>query len=378
MKKVAIVVTTIFRLKFLQGYIDNINKYAKEDFEVKIFIIPDLKTPKDAVSQAFNATTSNSNGVFIEYLSLNEQRKFLSRLGEIGTYIHYNTDNRRNVGFLRALDWGCDILISIDDDNYARLDEDFVGNHAQVGKIVELPVVNSSDNWVNICESLVTDTNKSIYPRGFPFYARDVEREVSFKRKKVFLAMNVGLWLHDPDVDSISRLTMLTRTVDFGGREFAIGLHANTPINTQNTGMIRPVAAVYYYIPMGSHIRGLHLDRFGDIFSGYFVKKCIDSMGHYIKIGRPIVDHIRTPHDLFDDLHQELTGIIITEELTKFLASFELSGSSYLGSYENLAIIIGDFCEHTKDLQEDHFKKYFEYVSQAMLVWCKTVKMIGV
>ena len=47
--------------------------------------------------------------------------------------IPYNTDGRRVFGYLRALEDGCELLISIDDDNFPTHD-DFVGYHRRTGQ----------------------------------------------------------------------------------------------------------------------------------------------------------------------------------------------------------------------------------------------------
>lgn len=91
---------------------------------------------------------------------------------------------------------------------------------------------------------------------------------------------------------------------------------------------------------MGFPVQGLKIDRFGDILSGYFVQKCAKHLGHAIRLGSPVADHRRTPHNLFKDLHQELAGIVIVEDLLPWLQELRLDGGNYGEAYAALADLI--------------------------------------
>src|ERR1044071_1218291 len=117
-RQTAIVVTTIFEPKWLQGYLDNLRAHGREQ-DTSISIIIDRKTPP-TVAQAAQAAVRS--GFKVSCPTLDEQVAYLARLGLADDFVPWNTDNRRNIGFLMALEQGCDRLISIDDDNYCLPD----------------------------------------------------------------------------------------------------------------------------------------------------------------------------------------------------------------------------------------------------------------
>src|ERR1051325_3529749 len=103
--------------------------------------------------------------------TLDEQEAFLARFPSMRGRIPYDSDNRRNIGFLMALERGADLLISIDDDNYALDDVDFAGQHLAAGETLDMAATESSDGWINLCALLESSTSDPIFPRGFPYFA---------------------------------------------------------------------------------------------------------------------------------------------------------------------------------------------------------------
>ena len=270
--------------------------------------------------------------------TLDEQETFLARFPSMAGRIPYNTDNRRNIGFLMALDRGAEVLISIDDDNFVLDDVDFVGEHLVTGQTIELETLESSDQWFNICSLLHSSTKDDIFPRGFPYFARRNERTLRQERADAArVVINAGLWLSDPDVDAMTRLTQAPHIRSAEAHSIRLGDHTWTPINTQNTSITRDAIPAYYYVRMGFSLGGLRIDRYGDILSGYLLAKCVKTRGDAIRIGSPIADHRRTPHNLFKDLYHELAGMVLLDDLLPWLIDAKISGTSYRELYASLA-----------------------------------------
>jgi hypothetical protein len=80
--------------------------------------------------------------------------------------VPYNSDNRRNIGYLMALELGNGILLSIDDDNYC-IGETYKTSGIVCDDAVTLPAIHSSNGWFNLCEMLDIEPNCQFYPRGF-------------------------------------------------------------------------------------------------------------------------------------------------------------------------------------------------------------------
>ncbi|MFP5304970.1 MAG: hypothetical protein ACLGI7_03990, partial [Gammaproteobacteria bacterium] len=299
-RKTDIVVTTIFEPAWLAGYLDNLRAHGRSD-DVTLRIICDRKTPATVYSAA---QAAQREGFHIDCPTLDEQQAYLHKLGLRDDFIPWNTDNRRNIGFLRAWESGADVLISIDDDNYCRADSDFVGSHHVVGSSVGKDTaasVAAGAPWYNICELLDLQTGAAVYARGYPYAAREPQQKATANGAPGTLsgrtiALNAGLWLDDPDVDALTRLALGPRAAAAAPQAVLLAPETWSPINTQNTGLMRAAIPAYYYIRMGFPLQGLRIDRFGDILSGYFVQKCAKHLGHVARLGGPVAEHRRTPH----------------------------------------------------------------------------------
>lgn len=372
MRPTSIVATTIFEPKFIEGYESSIRAAGRLD-ETTLYVIPDRKTPP-SVAEA--ASQARSRGFHVICPSLEDQDAFLNRLGAPGGFVPYDTDNRRNVGFLMALEAGCDILISIDDDNYCLAGNDFVGTHHVVGRPATAAEVKSSDGWFNLCTLLEGWDGSPIFPRGFPYKAQHALRDVDFvpSTQPLTVAMNAGLWLDEPDVDAVTRLGRQPKIRRFVGPDVVLGPDVWSPINTQNTALTRDTALTYYYVRMGFPLRGLMIDRFGDILSGYLTQKVIKHLRQGIRIGTPIVDHRRTPHNLFKDLYHELAGIVLLEEFIPWLTELRLSGANSLEAYAALAEEIAAASSRFKGfIWDDGGREFLVQTSQLMQAWIQLI-----
>ncbi len=380
-RKTDIVVTTIFEPAWLAGYLTNLRAHGHES-EVTLRIICDQKTPATVYAAAAEA---RRQGFQIDCPTLDEQTAYLKKLALPEDFVPWNTDNRRNIGFLRAWESGAEVLISIDDDNYCREDSDFVGEHHRVGQPIasDGTLYAGGAGWFNICSLLETQLKDSIYARGYPYAARAPEQQAKLqplpaRASAPLLALNAGLWLDDPDVDAITRLAQRPRVSAAKDPGVILGDATWSPINTQNTALMREAIPAYYYVRMGYPLEGMKIDRFGDILSGYFVQKCAKHLGHVLRLGGPVADHKRTPHNLFKDLYHELAGIVVIEDLLPWLQQKQLAGSNYAETYANLA--------DAMEQQADKFSgfiwgqggsAFLKETAACMRLWLRTLRTIG-
>ena len=159
------------------------------------------------------------------------------------------------------------------------------------------------------------------------------------------IAVNAGLWLDDPDVDALTRLTLAPQGRAARPESVLLAPGTWSPINTQNTAMLREALPAYYYVRMGFPLQGMRIDRFGDILSGYFLQAVAKHLGDGIRIGSPVAAHRRSPHDLFKDLYHELAGVVLIEELVPWLRELKLQGGDYASAYASLAQALEDGAE---------------------------------
>ena len=367
-----IVVTTISEGTFLDAYAAKIKEEGFQD-ETTIVIIPDLKTPTALYGKAQKLV--KQKGIRAICPTIAEQDAYLKRLGKISKLIPYNSDNRRNIGYLMAYEGGAELLISVDDDNYPIPGTPFLKAHSVLLNPVDGEVLEADSGWFNVCRLLALE-NDNVYARGFPYFQRFKRNKVTRAGKKgVHVDVNAGLWLKDPELDAITWLGNPTKSVSFGGRSCILGRDTWTPVNTQNTAVARKVIPSWYFLKMGYALGGLLIDRYGDIFSGYFSQKCAKHLGRLVRVGTPIVSHRRNSHNYMRDLTAELGCILVLEDMLPWLVDVKLGGSTYSDAYLSLADQL--------ESQTDRFKgqiwtaatrKYFHHIAECMRVWVGTLQ----
>ncbi|CAN5680337.1 hypothetical protein BH09PLA1_BH09PLA1_29550 [soil metagenome] len=337
-----VVVTTIGSGEFLDDYWAALRHEQAVD-QVEFIVIPDRKTP----AKLFERCEMFSNlGMKIRCPDLSTQDRYLASIG-LSDFIPYNSDNRRNVGYLMALETGRPLLISIDDDNFARPSEAFFEEHAVAAceSPIEAPSINSSNGWFNICRLMEVDP-PSVYPRGFPYSKRHETPEISSNIESGRVRLNAGLWLGEPDLDAMTWLVSPAKSKCISARSVLLGDRAWSPINTQNTALHKDVIVSYYFAKMNYPLGTLgSIDRYGDILSGYLAQACVRHMGDRLRVGSPAVDHRRNSHNYLRDATHEMGCVWLMEDLTSWLTELKLTGANYHETYLSLAGALDDAAE---------------------------------
>lgn len=372
-RKICLVVTTIGDGKFLGDYARNIKNEKLID-QVSIIVIPDLKTPKELYKKALEI---KKMGFDIQYPNIDEQDLYLKRLGKISKIIPYNSDNRRNIGYLMAYEQKCDILVSVDDDNYPYNKSGFFSGHINSLTSTDKNIsVKSSSGWYNICDELKS-SQLQVFPRGYPYYARIGKRNIKRVQDGQKVAINAGLWLVDPDVDAMTWLSCPPRVTKFSGKSYTLSTNTWSPINTQNTSLIGEAIPAYYFIKMGYPIKGSAIDRYGDIFSGFFALKCVKHLKMTAKFGSPIVKHIRNSHNYMKDVSAEMMCIQLLEHLLPKLENVKLEGNNFLDTYSSLSYAIDEMAESLEICKKEmDYSNFLHETAKNMRIWGGTIKKL--
>lgn len=329
----------------------NENTVVETLWDEGAIVIKDEKTP----------TSVPGIGVNIQDIVMKQWSKKLNK------YIPRNSDARRNIGYLFALDAGADVVISLDDDNYPVLSFDtFLDLHCAGGKLDTTEITSQTD-WFNYLALLDNSREAEIYPRGFPYFARFKEpmEQTTYKKRKI--AINQGLWYGSPDVDAITHLTtpcVITKKQHVS--HLIMSRNTWAPINTQNTSISKQAMYCYYYFerPFGRH---------GDIIGGYLARKCIDAMNQRVSYGYPMVDHRRNKHDYIKDMIAEHIHIINTEKLLPILRGIKLYSNNYPDLYNELA----DDLVETKMWKQGIYDEYtWVRVADTMHLWVDAVDKV--
>jgi len=364
-KRIAVVVTTISDGSFLGRYVDAIREEHVEG-TVALIIIPDRKTPHSIFRRV---NRIEANGISIYCPSVNDQERFLARFEPLKNLIPYDSDDRRNIGYLMALERKSDIIVSVDDDNLPRPNSRYFAEHSVVGTTVTGVTAESSDGWFNPCDLLEIEPFRT-HPRGYPYHRRGSVGILRRHDSESQVHVNTGLWLGHPDIDAVSCLSAKFVSKDFKGPSLIFGRGTWFPVNSQNTAVSHEAMSAYYFPQVGRTVMNIKMGRFGDMFSGYFVQACAHHLGHGIRVGTPIVDHIRNAHNYLDDLTAELPGIRTLEDITAWLTAVELDGNTYAETYLSLADKLDEFVEKCQGpVWDSATRNYFHFMAYSMRRW---------
>lgn len=375
-KKICIVATSIFDGKFLGSYTKKMTDENVVD-RTTLIVIPDRKTPSELY---LKCKIYKDLGFNIICPTLEEQDEYLKKLGAIYNIIPYDSDSRRNIGYLMAYERGDEIIISVDDDNYPINSLPYFSEHEIVGNTsTKQAPIETDSGWFNECNLLKFTTKTEVYARGFPYYSRfDVKNdEIHDIHSKINVHINSGLWLKSPDVDAITWLGLKPQATAFKNKSLVLGKNTWTPINSQNTSLNRAVMPSYWFVKMGYPVSGLSIDRYGDIFSGYFAEACAKHLGYGIRVGSPIINHVRNSHHPIKDLNYEFSCVVILEDILKWLTSVKLNGSTYKETYLSLASQMEDAVQSMEGfIWNSATRGYFHHLAYCMRVWINTIKIL--
>jgi hypothetical protein len=315
-----IVLTTIRVPDVLDDYLDNIRRFDHLD-EVKVWIIGDRKTPAAAADRARVLTRQGLETVFMD---LEAQDSWGERCADFCRRLPVDNETRRNIGYLRSLEEGCRVLIAIDDDNFPK-DSDFISGHGDTGGPLSGGALASADGFYNVCEHLQLNGGRRIYPRGFPFLLRNgapPAAVASTLPEGARAGVTMGLWTGSPDLDAVTWLNgPVTSLAYTGEKRYALAHGTWMPVSGQNVSVARELIPAYCCVPMGWPVPGGNIQRYGDIWGGYFLQAVLDRTPYHVTFGQPVVDHRRNPHCHLDDLRHEYWGMMLTDWLVDTLRS---------------------------------------------------------
>lgn len=329
--KISVVTTTINVPYVLKEYIENASKYSHDGIEY--IIVGDRKTP-----QTIRQYLSELNNPYT-YLGIPEQEEFIRRFPKLNSFLPWNCVERRNLGYLVAAEHEADVIITIDDDNAPLDRHDFFGAHSIVGNEITCNEIESSSGWFNLGTTMITQPKGVFYVRGFPVSKRWVKNFDSIKKVKARIGVNAGLWIGDPDVDTLTRIANPSYVLSSNLKQLVLGHNTHSPFNSQNTSFHKTLLPCMYLITFkqgSSILSGNNSFRFDDIWMSYFCKKLMDKIGDKVCFGLPYVTQNRNPHNYLEDMKRELPALIMTDRLVNVLEDITISSTNYQDGYDEL------------------------------------------
>jgi hypothetical protein len=339
--KTTIVTTTINIPHFLTGYVKNARRYSRD---TNFIVVGDTKS--DPGTAKFCDGIANC-----EYLDVASQISYMSRYQEttdLLCHLPYESVERRNIGILKAYEDDADIIVTIDDDNFAT-NYDAVGSHQIVGTSPKLQTYHSEIGWFNVCTLLEEQYDVDFYHRGYSPRNKWKCGLLTKKNETNKVVVNAGLWTDNPDVDAITRLERKLTVIGFdyyAPKTIALAPSTWSPFNCQNTALAREVIPSYFMSP--------NIGRHADIFASYVVARLAGHFGDVITFGAPLSAHHRSPHDLWHDLDIEREGMQRTDDFCDQLRAIKLTAKTYHEGFQQIIDGLKNFDKITEGMKIWH------------------------
>lgn len=303
LKKKAIVITTI-------NYPTKGVKKLAQSPEWNFIVVGDKKTPED---WSFKG---------VQFYAIQDQLAFDSAYAQKCPFNHYA---RKNIGYLKAIQDGAEIIFETDDDN---IPYDFCLE--LVSKQVEGQLVHKQ-GWENVYTHF---TKARIWPRGLPLeYINESLRNKSPLGQKSTFDCPIQQYLADgnPDVDAVYRLTT-EGDIKFEPNSVVLSNGTFCPFNSQNT-LWWSEAYPLLYLP--SYVSF----RMTDIWRSFVAQVCLYKLGKHIAFREATVFQDRNEHSLIRDFKDEVPGYLHNARIMEILSGIDLSedtGTNLRLCYEKL------------------------------------------
>jgi hypothetical protein len=284
-------------------------KKFSEMSDYHLIVVGDLKTPQ--------AEYSNIN---CTYLDPEKQGELYPKLSEL---LGWNTIDRRNIGFLHALEMGAETIATVDDDNVPK---PYWGHETLVGKSVEMPIYKAE----LVFDPVSVTNHKNLWHRGFPIQLLSTRFDMTSTIETVQVDVEAQFWDGDPDIDAICRMEH-SPNCEFDPSVFPFSTRSLSPFNSQNTFLTRAALREYFMFPF--------IGRMDDIWGAYLLK----ALGFNVAFTKASVVQERNLHDLTKDFELEIDG--------------------YLRSYDLCKVIEADPESLRSFVPERSWQAYLEYIS---------------
>lgn len=277
---------------------EGIKKIAELCPDWHLIVVGDRKTPVDWQWEG------------VQFLSVEAQMQLNSAFAKVCPFNHYA---RKNIGYLKAIQSGAQVIAETDDDNIPY--DSFL---VTVNRYIKGQLVQKS-GWENVYTHFI-DTK--IWPRGFPLeYINDSLKAKSLLGTTFISDCPIQQYLADgdPDVDAIYRLTTQENT-KFEPNTIILANGTFSPFNSQNTLWWAETYPLLYLPSFVSF-------RMTDIWRSFIAQICLYKLGKSIAFGEATVFQERNVHSLIRDFRDEIPGYLNNVKIMRILNELPLSNS---------------------------------------------------
>lgn len=257
-----------------------------------VIIAGDVQSPHDEIT-AYMATLPGHN----VYLHPDHQTHWA-----VSEHIGWRCIQRRNIALLEAMRLDPEYIISVDDDNYPMTALQIIEYDEILRGHRTAPMVHSASGWFNPGLACIP----SVVHRGYPLKQRVVDGQrldynLSHFSEPAPVGVAASLWLGDPDIDAIERLTTDPTIEAIAFPRFILSPGTWAPFNSQATAIIGQLAPGFFMWP--------GVGRYDDIWASYLMRALMQKHGYSVHYGEPFVRQHRNEHDVLKDLEHEMFGM---------------------------------------------------------------------
>lgn len=274
--------------------------YRKLDPDVRFFVAGDIKTPHHECSELCNSLGN------AHYITPAAQQRW-----KCSEPTGWNCIQRRNIALLEAVEWGADIIYTMDDDNIPMDRAHFI-NIAHAFDDFHGPLIESDNGWFDPGQPLSPPARQ----RGFPHDIKINCRVVPTFDAKVGVVS--GACLGDPDIDAMTRIVKhpeVHHVSELLRGGFVVEPRTRTIFNSQNTAFLLELAPTMFMLP--------NVGRFDDIYASLICQRITRTRNLHVHHGKPFVWQTRNEHDLLQDLRQEIEGMTRIRAFAEHLDTME-------------------------------------------------------
>jgi hypothetical protein len=212
---------------------------------------------------------------------------------------------RKNLGYLLAMQAGCQLILETDDDNYP-----LAGFWDSRELRLTCPKISHA-GWLNVYRYF---SDLTIWPRGLPLDAihNPAPDYDSLPLMQSVCPIQQGLADGNPDVDAIYRLVLPLPVGFMPDRRVALASGSWCPFNSQNTAWW-PQAYPLLYLPAYCSF------RMTDIWRSLVAQRIAWQNDWSILFHSPTVRQERNEHSLSRDFEQEVPGYLNNRKIAELL-----------------------------------------------------------
>jgi hypothetical protein len=242
------------------------------------------------------------------YLSPADQEKISPKLSDL---IGWNCMQRRNFGFIWAIQQGASVVATVDDDN---IPYDDWGAESLVDQEID---VNYYRSTLAAFDPVGATNYPHLWHRGYPIQWLSGRNYTDKSTRRLRVDVDAGFWNGDPDIDAVCRMEHAPQ-VEFSHEPFPLSGDRIAPFNSQNTMLSARAFPDYFLFP--------RIGRMDDIWAAFWLQ----SKGFNVAFTKPSVFQLRNEHDLTRDFEAEILGYT---KNYKLLTALENDGPDAIWSF---------------------------------------------